>query len=237
MSIRIAVAVCGLLAVGGGAGLRGQQATASVLGDVENARVAVTAESTLLDAFFAAKARRAALEHVVLLRFGGEELLALDIDLLTMLKTGVTTGNVLVKAGDVLVIQNKQGWQGARTETAIIDLALDLAMRTELPSSSRAQLLGWRLRNGSDVRRRQEVAMELGQLGAEAAPALQSLIAALAGELAVAREAATAIGMIGAGARSAIPALEKLATHADVQLRERARASLVQIRKALATKG
>ena len=47
--------------------------------------------------------------------------------------------------------------------------------------------------------------------------------------LLVAREAVTALGMIGPAAKDAIPALEKLTDHKDKQIVERAKVALRQI--------
>ncbi len=46
----------------------------------------------------------------------------------------------------------------------------------------------------------------------------------------IAREAITALGMIGPAAKAAIPTLEKLTQHADPQIAERAKAALRQVR-------
>ena len=46
----------------------------------------------------------------------------------------------------------------------------------------------------------------------------------------VARDAITALGMIGPAAKDAIPTLEKLAEHDDAQIAARAKAALRQVR-------
>ena len=46
----------------------------------------------------------------------------------------------------------------------------------------------------------------------------------------VAREAVKALGMIGPAAKDAIPTLEKLTSHEDKQIVERAKAALRQVR-------
>ena len=62
----------------------------------------------------------------------------------------------------------------------------------------------------------------------QAVPELLS--AADADNARLAREAITALGMIGPDAKEAIPALEKLTGHVDSQVDERAKAALRQIR-------
>ena len=74
--------------------------------------------------------------------------------------------------------------------------------------------------------------MELGRHGPQAAVAVPALVKGLEDKsLPVAREAVTALGMIGPSAKDAIPAMEKLVGHEDKQIRERQKAALRQIRR------
>ncbi len=62
-------------------------------------------------------------------------------------------------------------------------------------------------------------------------PDVHILVAALGdSDVVVAREAITALGMIGPAAKDAIPTLERLAEHEDRQIAERAKAALRQVR-------
>jgi hypothetical protein len=207
----------------------------TVLGEIENAMVPTVDNMTLLDVVVAAKvAKQGDLEQVVLVRFGGDQLLALCVDVRAIVKTGDTKNNVLVRDGDIVVVPKKGSMRDAKTAFAVLDRAMNLLVDKGLTAARRAEILGWRLGNDPDVRVRQVAASELGKLGADAASAVGPLMAALTKEPVVAREAVTALGMIGVGAKAALPALQGLGSHEDVHLRERARVAERQIRAAMA---
>ncbi len=74
-------------------------------------------------------------------------------------------------------------------------------------------------------------ALDLGQLQDLAEKIVPHLLEELTDEdVRVAREAITALGMIGPAAKEAIPTLEKLTEHDDRQIAERAKAALRQVR-------
>ena len=76
---------------------------------------------------------------------------------------------------------------------------------------------------------RRESARALGGFGSQSGGFVEDLVKAIQDSAPVAREAITALGMIGPAAKDAIPTLEKLTEHADPQIAERAKAALRQI--------
>jgi hypothetical protein len=89
---------------------------------------------------------------------------------------------------------------------------------------------------GAPPPRRQECAVELVKLGEHAAPAVAPLANALAEDGAVACEAASVLGMLGAVAVPALPELRRHAAGADPQLAARCKAAVLAIDRALAAR-
>jgi hypothetical protein len=213
---RIAPA-CGLLF----AAFLGAQANApaaiACVGACTSAEIAHADAMTLLDAVLQARCKPdASLEAVVLVRFN-VDLLVMRTDVKAMIKTGKTTDNYCLNAGDILFVPRREEVK----DKDIVDVALQAIAASKLDASRRAQIAGYRLLHGRNVEAQQQLAMQLGQMGKEAAAAVPDLVKAMAFDPLVAREAATALGMIGPAAKEAVPALQALAAAKDVQLRAR----------------
>ena len=123
---------------------------------------------------------------------------------------------------------------------AIRDRAAALILRHATDATASVLAHGWIVGHGAGSEARCASAQALGQLLADPADrnparvenALAALQAAAEGDdLALAREAVTSLGMLGQAAASASALLERLETHPDRGLAERARAALVQIRR------
>jgi len=208
--------------------------TIAILGHVENGRVAWRKDMTLLELVLDARPRPdAAMTAVTLLRTTGLDVLVLDVDVREMLRTGNTTANVVIREGDLLVVPTKELVAAGKEKGDAVPALLAAIDESTLVAAQRARILGWRLETGKDGRQRQQIVAELGKLGRDAADAVPQLVHALASEPLVAREAATALGMIGAPAKPALPAITRLFEHTDKPLRERARAADRQIRAAI----
>lgn len=209
--------------------------TVGLLGCVEKGRIPWQKDMTLLDVVLAAKPQAgASLATILLLRGSGREVLAVEIDVGEIVGTGLTHANLQINAGDLIVVPTEAQSKAAKDDGGAAQAVLATIEESKLSFSERVLILGWRLQMAKDVAARQQIVAELGKLGAHAAGAVPCLVNALEGALPVAREAATALGMIGAPAKLALPALDKLVDAADVGLRARARAAAAQIRAALA---
>lgn len=181
---------------------------------------------TVFEAVSRAKCEEGAeLADVVMLRFAAGELLVMRVDVRRMMATGVMKTNFVLRPGDILYLPRRAELKRRNA----IDCALLAVAAAKHDRGRMAQILGYRLVHTAVVEAQQQLAMQLGQIGAEAAPAVPQLLAALAFDALAAREAATALGMIGPAAKAAVPALRALATAKDVQLRARAAAALRQI--------
>lgn len=194
---------------------------ATILGEVERGAVPLGEEQTILDVVRVVGLRRtAALERVTLLRPGEDALLVVTIDVLAMVTTGDTKGNVVVNDNDIVVVPARAGVGGD------VGALLTDATLTALSDSKRAMLHAWCLENTTDARRLHDSIVELSKLGATGRVACQALARKLAGPPALAGEAAVALGMLGVAAAPALPALARHAAGPDKQLAARCKAAI-----------
>ncbi len=198
-----------------------------LIGAWNTAQIESTAEMTVFTLATAAGWNKDAdLSRVVLTRFGGGTFLVVTVDLRHMILTGDMRRNVRLNADDILWLPRKEEATGEDP----VDAALQaLAAGCEVDARHRALIVGHRMRHSTKLEAQVQSAMQLGQMGKEAVLAVPDLEKALALDVRVAREAVTALGMIGAPARQAVPALRELAPAKDLQLRVRAAAALRQI--------
>lgn len=201
----------------------------TVLGEVERSTVPLGDVQTIFDVVFAAKVRPAgAWDRITLLRPGEDALLVVEIDVRTMVKTGDTKGNVVVNDSDIVVVPARVG-----TKVDVAALVTDATIAA-LSEGKRAMLHAWCIENTSDPKRLHDSLVELKKLGATGRVACKALVAKLDGPSASAGEAATALGILGAAAASALPALARHADDADKQLAARCKAALRAIESAQA---
>jgi uncharacterized protein YjeT (DUF2065 family) len=137
-------------------------------------------------------------------------------------KLGNSRGRVRVRSGRS---QDRQsdGFAG-RAADAMIKIA---------PSDPRCSVAyGWRLRESRSPQERSRAALRIGSFGAAGADEVPTLIAALDdADKRVRWEVITAIGMLGATAKAAIPRLEAIVGGTAKAAAARARAALKQIRR------
>ncbi|MCR9244737.1 MAG: hypothetical protein NXI31_06880 [bacterium] len=216
-----------------------------LIGQVDRGRLPWRKQLTMLDVLALSSARDDAdLRSVFVLRASGARALTLTVDAVTMLKAGDSSRNIRIAAGDLVVFPIQLDLDPGVTRRAERRI-YDELRHVELPQSAadakpaerqraardRIQLLGWRLLTDHDLGRRVRLAAELGQPGAGAA--VPFLVEALRGKPRVAGAAATALGVIGAEAKAALSALERLAGSEERALQARAKAALRQIRRGL----
>jgi hypothetical protein len=205
----------------------------ALLGEVDVHQLALGEVSTVFEAYFAAKPRRtAAIDALLLVRCGEGGVLTLRIDVLKMIKTGDNTANVQLRDGDLLLLSTKVMAAAARSDVELIDAVVREAAVEHWSVSQRARFAAWRLLSEKDAVRRHDLVMNFGKLAADGAVAVPSLAAALGGDVAIARDAATALGLVGAAAAAALPELRKHAEGKDAQLRECCKAAIRTIEKA-----
>jgi hypothetical protein len=203
------------------------QPAVTVLGEVAVHSVPIVADATMLDVFFAAKVgNKGAKDSLLVVRCGADGVLVVDVDVLDMLKTGRTTANIQMRDGDLVFVPRRDMVTAAKTPMDVVDAVVREAAAGHWPAAQRARLAAWRLSSEPDAARRHDFVVEIGKLAADAAVAVPALTKALAGDVAIARDAATALGMLGAAAAPALPELAKGAMSGDVQLRERCKAAM-----------
>lgn len=205
----------------------------TVLGEAEVGSLPLGEPMTVFDAFFAAKVRATAhREGLVLVRCAPDGVLTLRIDMMRMIKTGDTKQNVLLRDGDLLFVPNRA--MAAKGEIEVVDAMRREAPADALSAAARARLAAWRLLVEKDAPRRQALVEEFGAYAEHAAAVVAPLAAALAGDAAIARDAATALGMVGASAAPALPELRRHAEGKDAQLAARCKAALRAVEAAVA---
>jgi hypothetical protein len=213
------------------AGLAAQQQEKApvifLLGATRSAECALTKDLTVFEVMARGGWQPAGdLSIVVLVRFADGVLRVTRVDIRKMITTGRIEENFVVHDGDLLFVQKRD--EGKDKDVVDVALLAVVAAR-KLEASQRALIAGYRLLHGAKVEAQLRLAMQLGQLGKDAAAAVPDLVKALALDARVAREAVTALGMIGPAAKEAVPALRDLAQSKDEQLRVRAAAALRQI--------
>lgn len=233
--VALAVAGCGgFAAAQGGGQVAVQPAPAvAVLGEVEAHAVPLGEHTTLFDAVIAAKVQPTGdRTRLLLVRCAPGDVLTLRVDFMKMIKTGDTTQNVLLQNGDLLFVPARRLAGAADVE--LVDRLMGEARPGELTAAHRARVAAWRLLVEKDPARRHEYVTGFGALAANGGEVVEPLAAALAGDVAIARDVAVALGMLGAAGKPALPALAKAIERGDGQLRERAKAAVRQIEAALA---
>jgi hypothetical protein len=207
----------------------------TVLGEVGVHRVEQAAPMTLLDACIAAQASRAAeMRALVVVRCSEHGTLLLRVDMRAMLTTGRTDQNLVLQNGDVLLVPSKALGAAKLTDLAVVDAVVQAAAPERLPGGARASLVAWRLLGEPDATKRQAQLLELGKLGEHGVAIVAPLTKALGGDAAIARDAATALGMLGAAAAPALGELQRGVASADTQFAARCRAAVRTIERAVA---
>ena len=206
---------------------------ATVLGPVEQHHVPLVQDATVIDVVVASKPlREADMTAIVVVRCSADGVLCLQINVRNMLLTGKTTDNVQLRDGDLLLFPNARIVASAKNGLDLIDSVVRDAKAEHWPSAQRARFAAWRLLSEPDAGRRHDYVSEFGKLAADGAVALAPLTQALGGDVTLARDAATALGMLGAAARPALPELKKHAEGPDAQLAARCKAAMRAIESA-----
>lgn len=198
-----------------------------LLGETRSAECALTKDLTVFEVMARGGWQPAAdISNVVMVRFTDGALLVMRVDIRKMITTGRMEENLVVRDGDIVFVPKRD----EAKDKDIVDVALlAVVAARKLETSQRALIAGYRLLHGAKVEAQVQLAMQLGQMGKGAAAAVPDLLKALALDARVAREAVTALGMIGPAAKDTVPALRELAHSKDEQLRVRAAAALRQI--------
>jgi hypothetical protein len=211
------------------------QSAVTVLGEVDVHRVPLGPDATVLDGVVAAKARQgAALDALVLVRGVGVEQLVVRVDVRKMLLRGDTTANVLLRDGDLLVVPSAALAAATTSELEVVDAVGQATAPERWPTGQRARFAALRLLVEKDPVHRQQLVVELAELAADGAGAVAPLVSALGGDPVLARDAAVALGMLGAAAAPALPELRQQAASRDPQLAARCVAAIKAIEAAAA---
>jgi hypothetical protein len=235
---------CGLLSAAIAAQVEKQQApgkpapAVTALGEVDVHHVVLDDRvQTVIDAFYASKVRRSgATSHLVLVRCTGTNVLMIDINMREMIMNGTMANNFQLADGDLLLVPHVDAVRTAKKDFEVVEEVVRTTAPTDWSPAQHARLAVGLLLCTKDAARRHGYLVEFGKLAADGAVAVPALANALGGDVAIARDAATALGMIGAAAAPALPALTKGAAGDDAQLRERCKAAMRAIEAAASKK-
>jgi len=213
------------------AGALAAQAPVFVVGEAETTSRPCAADETLLRAIAGAAVKpTAALDSVVVLRLDERDSIAVVVDVRAMILTGNTAKNIAMLPGDVIHLPPQPSAPLTRDE--LLDAARRALLASAIAGERRAWLQREVLMHTGDRVARHQAALDLAQ-GSDRALAVRLLAGALECEPTIAREAATALGTMGAAAKAALPALRQLREHRDADLRARVAAAVRQIETAV----
>src|SRR5262249_45413669 len=154
--------------------------------------------------------------------------IAVVVDVQAMILTGLTATNLQLLPGDVIYLPPRPAAGPPPTRDELLDAARRALLASAIAGERQAWLQREVLVHAGDRVARHQAALDLAQ-SSERALAVRLLVGALECEPAIAREAVTALGTMGAAAKAALPALELLRDHRDADLRARVAAAIRQV--------
>jgi hypothetical protein len=211
------------------AGALAAQAPVFVVGEAAATTVPCAAYENLLGAIGKADPKPdAALDSVVLLRLRERDSLAVVVDVGAMVRTGRGARNLQLMPGDVIYVPPRHAAAPRPTPDELVDAARRALLASAIADERRAWLQRDMLVHTGDRVARHQAALDLAH-SSERELAVRLLVSALDCDASIAREAATALGTMGAAAKAALPVLERLRDHRDADLRARVAAAIRQI--------
>lgn len=201
-----------------------------VVGEATVTSVPCSEEMTLSRVLAVARPKAtAALESVALLRMDDRGCGIAVVDAAEVMREGSKAWDCAVNAGDVLYLPKQPGPRDKPwTTVALREAALAPMLASGVGDPRRAWLQTQLLMHSTDRAVRQQMALDLAH-GPDPRLGVQQLVSVLDLDPSIAREAVTALGTMGGAAKAALPELERLREHPDLQLRTRVLVAIRQI--------